>query len=146
MDSCRFGQYDREGQVVPLLRELGFNNLIDRIPTGKPTRTPSEEMSGKELPHPGKEPSYKIVVDERDLVSLADSLDTNKGFAFDTETTNLDAMQAELVGLSFSMQAGKAFYVPLGHSEEGQIPMGKALGILAPILEREDIPKAAHNG
>jgi DNA polymerase-1 len=143
VDKCRFGQYDRERQVIPLLRELGFNNLIERIPVGKPTPLTTEE---KETLHQSQETNYKIVMQEEELTALADSLAASGGFAFDTETTSLDAIQAELVGLSFSMRTGEGFYVPLGHSEDGQVPMTRALEILAPVLEHSDIPKTAHNG
>ncbi len=77
--------------------------------------------------------------------------------AFDTETTSLDAMQADLVGLSLCSVAGKACYVPLGHVDgegdllgggglvEGQIPLGEALDILKPMLEDRAVLKIAQN-
>ncbi|WP_370199382.1 DNA polymerase I [Roseibium sp.] len=81
-----------------------------------------------------------------------------KGYvAFDTETTSLDAMQAELVGVSLSTEPGKACYVPLGHVDgegdllgggglvEGQIPLKDALEVLKPMLEDRSVLKIAQN-
>ncbi|GAA0784539.1 DNA polymerase I [Roseibium denhamense] len=77
--------------------------------------------------------------------------------AFDTETTSLDAMQAELVGLSLACDPGKACYVPLTHKDgegdllgggdlvDGQIPMDEALCILKPMLEDSAVLKIAQN-
>ena len=77
--------------------------------------------------------------------------------AVDTETTSLDAMQAELVGLSLSTAPGKACYIPLGHTKgegdmfdgvglvEGQIEFNTAIGLLKPLLEAPGVMKIAHN-
>ncbi|MGI9385887.1 MAG: 5'-3' exonuclease H3TH domain-containing protein, partial [Methyloligellaceae bacterium] len=82
---------------------------------------------------------------------MADS--TAQGFvAFDTETSSLDAMQAELVGVSLALTPGKACYVPLGHRAgdgldlEGaetvlQIPLREALDLLKPFLEDPSVLK-----
>jgi DNA polymerase-1 len=77
--------------------------------------------------------------------------------AFDTETTSLDAMQAELVGVSLAVAPGQACYVPLQHKAEGgdglfgggmlpgQIPLRDAIARLKPVLERPDIVKIGQN-
>jgi len=57
---------------------------------------------------------YRTIDDIDALMSLVSELEASELFAFDTETTSLDSMQAELVGLSFSTRAGRAVYIPVG--------------------------------
>ncbi|MEO8422084.1 MAG: DNA polymerase I, partial [Hyphomicrobium sp.] len=78
-------------------------------------------------------------------------------FAFDTETTSIDPMVAELVGFSIAVAPGEACYVPLGHrassgsfdfgTHDGivQIPVGEALALLKPLLEEPSILKIGQN-
>ena len=66
-------------------------------------------------------------------------------FSFDTETTSIDAVQAGLVGLSFSSSPAVAWYVPVGHQEGEQIPMDEVLAAVRPIFESGEIKKCAHN-
>ncbi|WP_262298510.1 DNA polymerase I [Microvirga sesbaniae] len=75
--------------------------------------------------------------------------------AVDTETSDLDANRADLVGVSLALEAGKACYVPLQHRDEsnlfggglvqGQIPVGEALDVLRPLLEDSAILKIGQN-
>jgi DNA polymerase-1 len=68
--------------------------------------------------------------------------------AFDTETTSLDPMQAELVGLSFSTQAGKAVYIPVGHDypgAESQLDRDEVLARLKSLLEDIGRPKVGQH-
>ena len=69
-------------------------------------------------------------------------------FAFDTETTSVEYMKAELVGLSFSVEVGKAAYVPLAHNYEGapeQLNVDWVLEQLKPLLEDEKLAKVGQN-
>ena len=69
--------------------------------------------------------------------------------AFDTETDNLDPLRAHLMGLSFSVAAGYAAYVPLGHVYPGapeQLPLQEVLEALRPVLEDPDKPKLGQHG
>ncbi|MTI01155.1 DNA polymerase I [Roseibium sp. RKSG952] len=87
---------------------------------------------------------------------VADAYETGY-VAFDTETTSLDAMSADLVGLSLATAPGKACYVPLGHVDgdgdllgggglvDGQIPLQQAIEILKPMLEDRSVLKIAQN-
>ena len=74
---------------------------------------------------------------ESDLDELVAALEQSERFAFDTETTSLDAMRADLVGLSFAVTAGEAWYVPVGHHYLGmpeQLPLDRVLEAVRPLL------------
>ena len=86
---------------------------------------------------------------------LAEAVETGV-LAFDTETTSLDPMQAELVGFSLALAPGRAAYIPLQHKSgagdllgggmvEGQIPLDEALAALKIVLEDASVLKIAQN-
>ncbi|MGD9343461.1 MAG: DNA polymerase I, partial [Desulfuromonadales bacterium] len=80
---------------------------------------------------------YRAVLTEPDLNELVAVLEDTERFAFDTETTNLDAMRAELVGLSFAVTAGEAWYIPVGHHYLGvpeQLPLATVLEAVRPLF------------
>ena len=89
---------------------------------------------------------YQTITDEKTLTRWIGKLKKSKLFALDTETTSLDAHQAELVGLSFSTTPGEAAYLPLQHRYAGapaQLSLVDTLEKLRPILED---PKRAKTG
>ena len=91
---------------------------------------------------------YTAITTIDELKSWIQRLGRAELFAFDTETTSLDYMQAELVGCSFSMQPGQAVYLPLGHDYPGapdQIPLEHALNLLKPLLESAQALKVGQN-
>lgn len=82
---------------------------------------------------------YETVLTMKSFDAWLKKLDKAQLFAFDTETTSLDYMVAEVVGVSFAIESGKAAYVPLAHSYEDapkQLDRDTILGKLKPILER----------
>lgn len=140
MDAARFGDFDRS-EVDSLLDELGFNNIRRRIPA------PAGQAAQGALELESRAPTgdYTIIDTPEKLAELVSAIDTPDGFSFDTETTDQDPMKARLVGLSFSVEPGAAWYVPVGHAEGAQPPMAEALDALRPALSNPDVPKAAHN-
>ncbi|HEY7417195.1 MAG TPA: 5'-3' exonuclease H3TH domain-containing protein, partial [Ktedonobacteraceae bacterium] len=107
------------------------------------------------LPEDGERAKHTntLVVDsEEALRVLIKSLSDAGAFAFDTETTSQEPRHAQLVGLSFSMAPGEAYYVPIGHvttpdgQEPGkQLPLEYVLTQLRPLLEDSHILKYMHN-
>lgn len=88
--------------------------------------------------------TYHTVSTEDDFNALLKKLGAAAVFCVDTETTSLDYMQAEIVGLSFALQAGEAWYVPVGHDYMGapdQLARDDVLSALKPILENPAIGK-----
>jgi DNA polymerase I len=101
------------------------------------------------LPEPPAEIRYEAVMDVDTLQAWIARLDAAAAFAFDTETTSLDAHQAELVGVSFACEAGHAAYVPLGHRAPGtpaQLDLETTLKALKPLLESRDHAKIGQHG
>jgi DNA polymerase I len=87
---------------------------------------------------------YDCVLDWAMFDTWLAKLNAAKLVAFDTETTSLDAMRAEIVGLSFSVKPGEACYIPLAHSygdAPTQLPMNEVLTKLKPWFENADIKK-----
>ena len=91
---------------------------------------------------------YETVLDEAVLDRWIERLRAAPEIAFDTETTSLDYMRAELVGVSFSVEPGHAAYVPFGHDYPGapaQLPREVVLEKLRPIIESERPAKIGQN-
>ncbi len=91
---------------------------------------------------------YTTILDAETLADWLDRLQQSRLTALDTETTGLDPMQAELVGISFCTQDGVAAYLPLAHRYPGtpaQLPMAATLDQLRPWLESAHHPKVGQN-
>ena len=85
---------------------------------------------------------YQVIQGELGLKLLLQNLENQTSVCFDTETTGLDALHAELVGISFSYEKGKGFYVPFPENqEEAQVLVNK----LIPFFENESIEKIGQN-
>jgi DNA polymerase-1 len=94
------------------------------------------------------EKNYQLIMTEQELQAWINKLKSAQLFAFDTETDNLDYMQANLVGLSFAVQADEAAYLPIAHDYVGapeQLSLSYVLEQLSPILESDQYAKVGHN-
>ena len=110
----------------------------------------AEAASEGPVSHPGAaEPGrYEIILDEAGLQRWLKRLEEAPCFAFDTETTSLVYMAAELVGVSFAVTSGEAAYVPFGHRYLGapaQLSQGQVLEALRPLLEDPGKRKIGQN-
>lgn len=91
---------------------------------------------------------YQVITSVSGLDSWVETLAAAQAFAFDTETTSIDYMLAELVGFSFACESGKAAYLPVGHDYPGapdQLSLEQALSALKPLLENPKIGKIGQN-
>ncbi|MDP6375755.1 MAG: DNA polymerase I [Pseudomonadales bacterium] len=129
----------------PLLDDL--RELFERFEF----RRWSEELGGSvaaTMPDVVSARDYECVLDEARLDAWIEKLASADLFAFDTETTSLDYMQAELVGVSFSVATGSGAYVPCGHFYAGapaQLSRETVLERLRPLLESPQIAKVGQN-
>jgi DNA polymerase-1 len=92
--------------------------------------------------------TYETITTEQQLDSWMKALGKADLFAFDTETTSLDYMQACVVGVSFCIEPGKAAYLPLAHDYAGapdQLDRERTLARLKPLLEDPKRPKVGHH-
>ena len=125
---------------------------------GKPVPLTTMREEYKETPVPVQEKQlnikttdkqeYEIILTSGALDRWLEKLEQSELFAFDTETTSLDYMTAQLVGLSFSVEAGEAAYVPVAHDYKGapeQLSRELVLEKIRPLLEDPDKPKLGQN-
>lgn len=142
LDNCKVTTYDRQ-QVVDLFRELGFVQLLSRLPE-KIEKAPAPTVS-----HIAPHKNYHILNASQAIDELVARLSTTTEIAVDVETSSKEAMAAELVGISIAPAAGEAYYIPVGHrglSQIVQLPLSQVISQLKPLLEDARIGKIAHNG
>lgn len=131
-----------------LLADLTKGSSAASDTTKNSAKEKSESAEDDELPNQDIEVEYTTILDEATFDKWLNELKSLGLFAFDTETTSLDYMKAELVGLSFSYEVGKAAYVPVGHDYEGapiQLDREWVLNKLKPLLENAEIKKIGQN-
>lgn len=110
--------------------------------------TDAAEEAGDQASRPVVEKTYETILTRERFAFWMEALSKADLVAFDTETTSLDYMQAELVGLSFATQADKAAYVPVAHQYPGapdQLSRDWVLEQLKPVLENDAIRKVGQN-
>ena len=147
-------------KLKTFLIKQGFNSLIGRLPNedgfidSKSAYVALPEDNDKEDIKPIKKNNYKLVTDEQVLVTWLKNIEINGIVSIDTETTSIDAVSAQLVGISLSIEPGNAIYIPLNHkSKEGgliadkinQLDTNLVLSLLKPILEDASIIKIGQN-
>jgi len=122
-------------KLVELFRDLEFKSWLSK------TLDKAEPTSNK----PKK---YVTITSEKDLASWMDKIKKADLFAFDTETTSLNYMDAEMVGLSISVKPDEAAYIPFGHDYEDapkQLSRDTVLSTIKPILEDSKQHKLGHH-
>ncbi|EIL86918.1 DNA polymerase I [Rhodanobacter sp. 115] len=126
----------------PLGRGAGGEGPCEAQGPAEPSPQPlSRGERGSELSAPGE---YELVTTQAQLDAWLEKLRGAELIAFDTETTGLDPMLADIVGLSLAVEPGKACYIPLAHDYPGvpaQLGRDAVLAALKPILEDAARPK-----
>ncbi len=141
--------------LIALFRELEFKSWLDALLHGADdtaTHEPGEEAQGDASTLAPARASEAItvttVLDQATFDEWLSKLRSAPLFAFDTETTSLDYMVAEVVGVSFAIEAGAAAYVPLAHDYPGapdQLERDAVLDALKPLLEDEQVAKVGQH-
>ncbi|TDJ63763.1 MAG: DNA polymerase I [Proteobacteria bacterium] len=132
---------ERDGErLVRLFREFEFDSWLKQLgavaQVGAVTSSDETEIE------------YETILDEGRLDSWIGRLEDAEYFAFDTETTSLNYIEAKIVGLSFSVKPGSAAYVPIGHDYPGapvQLGLRFVLERMRHLLEDPTKPKLGHH-
>lgn len=137
LDDLQMGRpdHDKLAELYTLLEFKSWfeENQRDAKRSGQEVTAPLAEEAAVET-----ELKYTTILTQADFDLWLKKLNDAKLIAFDTETTGIDAQQAQLVGLSFAVQANEAAYIPLTHSYMGvpdQLDRDTVLRALKPILE-----------
>jgi DNA polymerase I len=142
-------------RLKELYKRFGFKSWLrqleegsDEAPSPKSPSTPSGAPAPA-APVPAAKPGeYTMVTDEKTLDAWLAKIAAAEYFAFDTETTSLEYMKAEIVGLSLAVKSGEACYVPLAHRYPDvppQLDRAKVLAKLKPMLEDPKKLKLGHH-
>ena len=169
LDDFKLGAIPPE-PLSAFLEEHGFHSLLKRLGDGKGspdrptqlhpakpvtagagTKVGSDRQALPALP-PIDRTLYACVQDEATLQQWIDRAMAAHVVAFDTETSALDAMRADLAGISLALGPGDACYIPLGHGgtdmfaeRPKQVDKARALAMLKPLLESDAVLKVGQN-
>ncbi len=147
LEDLKLREQDDE-QLLELFKEYEFRTWIAELEQGE-TSSSSNTHSREDKPE--KETSkkdYSVITDQQELDQWLERLKSADLFAFDTETTSLRYIDAEIVGVSFAINPGEAAYVPLGHNYMGapeQLDRDQVLDQLKPLLEDPQLAKVGQN-
>ncbi|MNX40202.1 DNA polymerase I [compost metagenome] len=141
LEELELGPIDKES-LLAVYREYELRNLIKELESGgeEGSESAGQEEAGDHSAAlvAAIETDYRCILDEAEFDGWLEQLKVAPLFAFDTETTSLDYMEARVVGVSFAIEPGKAAYVPFGHDYLGaptQLTEQQVLGKLKPLLE-----------
>lgn len=134
--TCALGAY-QPSAVVELFQKLEFKSLIPRLSDLPGFHTTPSYESEPALSK--KKADYRAIESEEDALALFETIKKKKRVSFDTETTSETAINADLVGVSFSLEKGAAFYIPWTLAG---VTWKKELKT---ILEDPSIKKCGHN-
>ncbi len=150
--------------LLPIMRELGFGRYQDEVKklmgtegdAGDQAAAPRPPIQTGVIGGLFDQPTsprviettgdYRTITTREQLDALAQELRDAETVCFDTETTSLCPVDAELCGLSFSTKPGVAVYIPIRTpTPEAHLDEKTVLEVLGPILENPEVPKIAHN-
>ncbi len=147
LEELQLGPIDKEA-LLAVYREYELRNLIKELESGGAEESAAEGDDEGAAPVAAIETDYRCILDEAEFDEWLARLQAAPLFAFDTETTSLDYMEARVVGVSFAIEPGKAAYVPFGHDYLGapvQLTEAVVLGKLKPLLEDPTRLKVGQN-
>jgi DNA polymerase-1 len=135
-------------KLYKFLREMEFNRLLSSVISayGEPElgEIAIEAKNEKKQQNINKK-NYHLITSEKEIDEWIKEAEEVGELAIDTETTSLDAHQADLVGISLSTKIGKACYIPIGHKFKGCLKKESVIKKLKPLLEDQSVKKIGQN-
>ncbi len=133
LEQAKFSDFDPE-EVYEIFKKFEFNSLLNRIPHKEAKQNTNEIFSKKGF-------DYKLINSRPDFAKFLQELKQQKLISIDTETSGLDVLTEEILGISFAWKKQHGYYINLSNKDLKQ----EALGKLKPILEDNKIKKIGHN-
>jgi DNA polymerase I len=147
IEEFRLKEIDKE-KLYKFLREMEFNRLLSSVISayGEPSlQTIKTEDLLKDKQQKISNKNYHLISNEKEIDEWIKEAEETGELAIDTETSSLDAHQADLIGISLSTKVGKACYIPIGHKARGCLKREIVIKKLKPILEDKSVKKIGQN-
>ena len=147
LEEFKLKEIDKD-KLYKFLREMEFNRLLSSVIStygelslkeNKTDSTPKEKQQSI------SKKNYHLITSEKEIDAWINEAEEAGELAIDTETSSLDAHQAELVGISLSTKVGKACYIPIGHKSKGCLKKEIVIKKLKPLLEDKSVKKIGQN-
>ena len=135
-------------KLYKFLREMEFNRLLSSVIStyGEPKLSSQNiNNNAKEKQQTISKKNYYLIKDINEIDKWLQEAEEVGELAIDTETSSLDAHQADLVGISLSTKIGKACYIPIGHKSKGCLKNELVIKKLKPLLEDKSVKKIGQN-
>ncbi len=147
IEEFQLKEIDKE-KLYKFLREMEFNRLLSSVISayGEPKlATTKTESSVKEKQQNISKKNYHLISNEEEIEEWINEAEEAGELVIDTETSSLDAHQADLVGISLSTKIGKACYIPIAHKFDGCLDKNIVIKKLKPLLEDKSVKKIGQN-
>jgi len=147
IEEFKLKEIDKD-KLYKFLREMEFNRLLSSVISayGEPEL---EENSIAAKPEKKQQniskKNYHLITSEKEIDEWINEAEEAGELAIDTETSSLDAHQADLVGISLSTKIGRACYIPIGHKFKGCLQKEAVIKKLKPLLEDKSVKKIGQN-
>jgi len=135
-------------KLYKFLREMEFNRLLSSVTSayGEPELEEAvTDITPKKKQQSVSKKNYHLITNEKEIDKWINEAEEAGELAIDTETSSLDAHQADLVGISLSTKVGKACYIPIGHKFKGCLKKEVVIKKLKPLLEDKSVKKIGQN-
>jgi len=147
IEEFKLQEIDKD-KLYKFLREMEFNRLLSSVIStyGEPKLSSQNiDSNAKEKQQTISKKNYYLIKDINEIDKWLQEAEETGELAIDTETSSLDAHQADLVGISLSTKIGKACYIPIGHKSKGCLKNELVIKKLKPLLEDKSVKKIGQN-